>query len=49
MTLTTTRTRYTRPAIAFHWLLALLITGAVLSGTSWKLRDVSARRAPVSA
>ncbi len=30
-------------------MLALIITGAVLSGTSWRLRDVSARRAPVSA
>jgi len=30
-------------------MLALIITGAVLSGTSWKLRDLSARRTPVSA
>jgi MFS family permease len=30
-------------------MLALIITGAVLSGPSWKLRDVSARRTPVSA
>ncbi|MGZ4702603.1 MAG: MFS transporter, partial [Ilumatobacteraceae bacterium] len=30
-------------------MLALIITGAVLSGTSWKLRDPSARRAVVSA
>ena len=27
----------------------LILTGAVLSGTSWKLRDVSVRRAAVSA
>jgi cytochrome b561 len=28
----TTRARYTRPAIAFHWLLALLITGSFAFG-----------------
>ena len=32
MTLTTTLTRYSRPAIAFHWLLALLITGSFAFG-----------------
>jgi hypothetical protein len=30
-------------------MLALIITGAALSGPSWKLRDVSARRASVPA
>ena len=32
MTLSTTRARYTTPAIAFHWLLALLITGSFAFG-----------------
>jgi hypothetical protein len=30
-------------------MLALIISGAVLSGTSWRLRDLSARQATVSA
>ena len=32
MTLSTIRARYTIPAIAFHWLLALLITGSFAFG-----------------
>ena len=30
-------------------MVALIISGALLSGTSWRLRDVSARKATVSA
>jgi uncharacterized membrane protein YjjP (DUF1212 family) len=30
-------------------MVALIISGALLSGTSWRLRDVSSRRAAVSA
>jgi MFS family permease len=37
---------YTSCAVA---MLVLIITSAVLSGSSWRLRDVSARRATVSA
>jgi MFS family permease len=37
---------YTTTAAA---MLALIISGAVLSGTSWRLRDLSARQATVSA
>ncbi len=37
---------YTSCAVA---MVVLIISGALLSGTSWRLRDVSARRATVSA